>query len=92
MLNNLLPRIIVPFWCEKINNRPRLLFEETRYFVPHEAGIPRLNGYVGQTPEGLLTKSIQALDFRLLTELPEKIRQRQNWEDHAIILIHHISR
>lgn len=62
ILNNLLPRIIVPFWCEKINNRPGLLFEETRYFVLHEAGIPRLNGYVGQTPEGLLTKSIQALD------------------------------
>ena len=63
ILNNLLPLIIVPFWCEKINNRPRLLFEETPYFVLHEAGIPRLNGDVEQTPEGLLTKSIQALDW-----------------------------
>ena len=25
------PRIIAPFWCENINNRPWLLFEEIRY-------------------------------------------------------------
>ena len=71
ILNNLLPRIIVPFWCEKINNRPRLLFEETPYFVLHEAGIPRLNGDVEQTPEGLGSQKA----FRLLTELsyPKKL-------------------
>ena len=61
--NNLLHRVTVPFWCEKINNRPRLLFEETRYFGLHEAGIPSLSGYVEQTSEGLLTKSIQALEW-----------------------------
>ena len=28
--NNSLPQIITPFWCEKRNTRPRLLFEEIR--------------------------------------------------------------
>ena len=31
IFNNRLPRIIAPFWSEKRNDHPRLLFKEIQY-------------------------------------------------------------
>ena len=72
ILNNLLPRIIVPFWCEKINNRPRLLFEETPYF---NLFFMRRVFLDSMAMWNKLLKDFSQKAFRLLTELsyPKKL-------------------
>ena len=48
------PRIIAPLWCEKRNNRPRLLFEEIRYY---REMISCISGVLWSKEQSLLPRS-----------------------------------
>ena len=69
------PRIVVPFLCEKRNNRPRLLFEEVRYVQRRISAVLQVLAYAYFFR---LLPSMRGLVPRLHKFFPCWIKKTQN--------------